>query len=161
MRGIHLLLCVGIAGTVGVSVFGQTDKESTFGDARIQPAPTAEAAEAEEEAVFGPDDEVLDDVQALRLQYLQLTEQKSQLMDRDALNQAIQGAGLELEELTADEKLQQARQQLLELMKAHPETRAARQARVMLQSVPDKTEEFAPFRDDFTFPNDLPRGITY
>lgn len=129
------LLCMGVGGLIGVSVFAETEQE---------PLPAVEAPGANELEGLVPADaaainnpvaeDVVAEEQGLRRQYLQLIEQQAGLMDRSALRNAISRAERDIDELRAEQKLQRARQLLLELVKAHAGTTAAGKARSMLQA---------------------------
>ncbi len=172
MRLSLLLPCTVIGGLIGVSVFGQSGEE---------PAPTEESfgnpiSEAvEEPALPQPQsfnrpshpptaESVVQEEQELRRQYRELMELKSGLMDRSELRAAINGAVEDINQLRAAEKLDEARENLLELVKMHPQTKAAAAARNMLQVRPEGP--FVPTRDTpngpYTAPSDgqilIPRG---
>ena len=138
MRLSLLLTCVVVVGVIGVSVFAQSDgelfppSEETFDfsdDVAVDPDLPAETVP--ETAETGAIEQM-----KLRQQYLELIEQKSAHMDRSALREAISRAESDIDELKADAKLREAKQLLLDLVKTHPETSAAKTARSMLQARP-------------------------
>ena len=140
MRLSRLLPCVVVGGLIGVSVFGQSENEPVpptepfpsgdFEEAAESPATIDREGQSTAEGVAAEERE-------LRKQYLKLIEQKTGLMDRSELREAISRTERDIDELKAAEKLLEARRLLLDLVKSHPETNAARAARAMLQAAPD------------------------
>jgi hypothetical protein len=72
------------------------------------------------------------DADRLRQQYLKLMQDKAALMNPDELTAAAEQAAGEIRELQAARRLEQATTILAELIKAHPDTRAAQRAQRML-----------------------------
>ena len=67
--------------------------------------------------------------------YLELCKQKVQLLTAEALEREIESLQQELVELEASQKLRTAERQLQLLINEHPQSRAAGQARTMLESM--------------------------
>ncbi len=67
--------------------------------------------------------------------YLELCKQKAQLLTAEALEREIESLQQELVELEASQKLRTAERQLQQLINEHPQSRAAGQARTMLDSM--------------------------
>lgn len=97
------------------------------------PAPAALNDEPED-VPGSVEESVVEQVDELRQQYRQLIEEKSILMDRSTLHQAISSTERDIDELKANAQLEHAKQYLLELVKSHPQTEAAQTARAMLQA---------------------------
>ncbi len=87
------------------------------------------------------------DVDALRNELLRLTEQAALQMDLEQLRSEVETARRRVSDSAADEKLEEIREQLAELVEQYPETDAANLAAVML-NVSDGTLQIAPFEWD-------------
>jgi ribosomal 50S subunit-associated protein YjgA (DUF615 family) len=102
------------------------------------------AIEVASDAAIATDDA---DVDALRNELLRLTEQAAMQMDLEQLRSEVETARRRVSDSAADEKLEEIREQLAELVEQYPETDAANLAAVML-NVSDGTLQIAPFEWD-------------
>ncbi len=102
------------------------------------------AIEVASDAAIATDDAGVD---ALRNELLRLTEQAAMQMDLEQLRSEVETARRRVSDSAADEKLEEIREQLAELVEQYPETDAANLAAVML-NVSDGTLQIAPFEWD-------------
>ena len=96
--------------------------------------------------VARPDDGIGD----LRRQYLDAAKQRASLMDERALRQAIDAGGKMVAELRAQQAFNQAEQQLQQITREYPDTRAGRRAQKLLHALQGVDDDHF----DQTFPVD-------
>jgi TolA-binding protein len=152
-----LAVAVAVTGFVAVGLAQKPDADNSRPDSQpgapatqdgIQP-PLAEPAPA--------------DADQLRQQYLKLMQDKAALMNAGELAAAAEQAAGDIRELQAARRLEQATTILAELIKAHPDTRAAQRAQRMLDREHDggATPYYPSYPDSpsaFSFPsNDASR----
>ncbi len=98
------------------------------------PRPQQLVSQDEAEFSAGSSGPVDPQLHSLRSQLLELTQRHIKTMKEEELNAAIDRLRKQIAEHTTEEKLQQANKILHEIVKNYPETRAAKQAGMMLKS---------------------------
>lgn len=124
-----LMLCVAV--TAGLAQ--QPDGDAFVADDADSPTPADIVAQ-----------EVPQDAAALREVYLKRMQEKALLMGEAELKEALDEADQEIDELTAQRRLEEAQAILKEIAEKHPHTRAGGRARAMLE-IDSNTTPFGTF----------------